>query len=155
VTFLFTDIEGSTALLERLGRDRYAALLEQHRELLRVTVEAQGGAEVDATGDSLLAVFASAGSAVAVAVAAQRTLAAQSWPADAEVRVRMGLHTGEATLGGDGYVGIAVHRGRRVCEAAHGGQILVSSTTHGIVGADPPDGVGFKDIGEVRLAGFE
>jgi class 3 adenylate cyclase/DNA-binding CsgD family transcriptional regulator len=155
VTFLFSDIEGSTALLERLGRDRYGALLEQHRELLRATIEAGGGAEVDATGDSVLAVFASAGSAVAAAVAAQRALAGQSWPADAEVRVRMGLHTGEATLGRDGYVGIAVHRGRRVCEAAHGGQILVSSTTHGIVGADPPDGVGFKDTGEVRLAGFE
>jgi class 3 adenylate cyclase/DNA-binding CsgD family transcriptional regulator len=155
VTFLFTDIEGSTRLLERLGRDRYGEALARQRELLRRAIEAAGGAEVDATGDSLLAVFTSAGGAVAGAVAAQRALAAANWPADAEVRVRMGLHTGEATPGRDGYVGIAVHRGRRVCEAAHGGQILVSSATHAIVAADAPEGIGFKAVGEVRLAGFE
>jgi class 3 adenylate cyclase/DNA-binding CsgD family transcriptional regulator len=155
VTFLFTDIEGSTRLLDRLGRDRYGPLLEQQRELLRDVVEAGGGAQVDATGDSLLAVFSSAGGAVAAAVAAQRALAGERWPADADVHVRMGLHSGEATVGRDGYVGIAVHRGRRVCEAAHGGQILVSSATHAIVAADPPDGIGFKEVGEVRLAGFE
>jgi class 3 adenylate cyclase/DNA-binding CsgD family transcriptional regulator len=155
VTFLFTDIEGSTRLLERLGRDRYGELLEQQRELLREVVEAGGGAEVDATGDSLLAVFSSAGAAVAASVAAQRALTEERWQADAAVRVRMGLHTGEASLGRDGYVGIAVHRGRRVCEAAHGGQILVSSATHAVVAADPPDGLGFREVGEVRLAGFE
>jgi class 3 adenylate cyclase/DNA-binding CsgD family transcriptional regulator len=155
VTFLFTDIEGSTRLLDRLGRDRYRPLLERQRVLLRAAVEAGGGAEVDSTGDSLLAVFASAGGAVAAAVEAQRALAAEQWPGDADVRVRMGLHTGEATLGGDGYVGIAVHRGRRVCEAGHGGQVLVSSATHAIVAADPPAGIGFSEIGEVRLAGFE
>jgi class 3 adenylate cyclase/DNA-binding CsgD family transcriptional regulator len=155
VTFLFTDIEGSTRLLERLGRDRYGQLLEQEREFLGATVEAGGGAEVDATGDSLLAVFSSAGAAVAAAVAAQRALVAQLWPADADVRVRMGLHTGEATLGREGYLGIAVHRGSRVCEAAHGGQVLVSSATHAVVAADPPDGLGFREVGEVRLAGFE
>lgn len=155
VTFLFTDIEGSTRLLERLGRERYGGLLTRQRELLREAVEAGGGAEVDATGDSLLAVFSSAGGAVAAAVAAQRVLAEQQWPADAEVRVRMGLHTGEATLDRGGYVGIAVHRGRRVCDAAHGGQVLVSSATHAVVAADPPDGIGFSDVGEVRLAGFE
>jgi LuxR family maltose regulon positive regulatory protein len=155
VTLLFTDIEGSTRLLERLGRDRYGPLLEQQRELLRDAIEAGGGAEVDATGDSLLAVFSSAGGAVAAAAAGQRALAAGRWPADAEVRVRIGLHTGEASLGRDGYVGIAVHRGRRVCEAAHGGQILVSSATHAIIAADPPDGIGFREVGEVRLAGFE
>jgi class 3 adenylate cyclase len=155
VTFLFTDIEGSTRLLDRLGRDHYGQLLEQQRQLLRGAVAAGGGAEVDATGDALLAVFSSAGGAVAAAVAAQRLLAEQQWPAKAEVRVRMGLHTGEATLGRDGYVGIAVHRGERVCEAAHGGQILVSSATHAIVAADPPDGIGLREVGEVRLAGFQ
>jgi class 3 adenylate cyclase/DNA-binding CsgD family transcriptional regulator len=155
VTFLFTDIEGSTRLLERLGRDPYGRLLEQQRELLREAVDSGGGAEVDATGDSLLGAFASVEGAVAAAVAAQRALAAAQWPAEAEVRVRMGLHTGEATLGRDGYVGIAVHRGRRVCEAAHGGQILVSSATHAIVAADRPDGIAFKEVGEARLAGFE
>ena len=155
VTFLFTDIEGSTRLLERLGRDRYGPLLEQQREVLRGAIEAGSGAEVDATGDSLLAVFSSAGSAVAAAVSAQRALAAERWPGEVEPRVRMGLHTGEATLGRDSYVGIAVHRGRRVCEAAHGGQILVSSATHAIVAGEPPDGVGFREVGEVRLSGFE
>src|SRR5581483_6511187 len=155
ITFLFTDIEGSTRLLERLGRDRYRRLLEEEREVLRTAVEAAGGAEVDATGDSLLAVFASAAAAVAAAVAAQRALDEKRWAADAEVRVRMGLHTGEATHGRDGYVGIAVHRGRRVCEAGHGGQILVSSATQAVVAAEPPDGIRFRDVGEVRLAGFE
>jgi len=155
VTFLFTDIEGSTRLLDRIGRDRYARLLDQHREALRAAVGAGGGAEVDATGDSLLAVFSSAGAAVGASLTAQRALAGQRWPADAEVRVRMGLHTGEATVGESGYVGIAVHRGRRVCEAAHGGQVLVSSATHAVIAADPPDGIGFKEVGEVRLAGFE
>ena len=155
VTFLFTDIEGSTRLLERVGRDRYGALLERHRTVLRGAVEASGGAQVEATGDSLLGVFSNVGGAVAAAVAAQRALVAERWPADAEVRVRMGLHTGEAVLGRDGYVGLAVHRGQRVCDAAHGGQILVSSATHAILAADPPEGIGFRDAGEVRLAGFE
>ncbi len=155
VTFLFTDIEGSTRLLDRLGRDDYGELLEQQRQVLRGVVEAGGGAEVDVTGDALLAVFSSAGGAVAASVAAQRLLAGQRWPADAEVHVRMGLHTGEATLGRDGYVGIAVHRGERVCEAAHGGQILVSSATQAIVAGDPPDGIGFREVGDVRLAGFD
>jgi class 3 adenylate cyclase/DNA-binding CsgD family transcriptional regulator len=155
VTFLFTDIEGSTRLLDRLGRGSYGEALERQRELLRGAVEAGGGAQVDATGDALLAVFASAGGAVAAAVAAQRALAAERWPEEAHLRVRMGLHTGEASLGRDGYVGISVHRGRRVCEAAHGEQILVSSATHAIVAADPPDGVAFRAVGEVRLAGFE
>jgi class 3 adenylate cyclase/DNA-binding CsgD family transcriptional regulator len=152
---LFTDIEASTQLLERLGRDAYGRVLERQRELLREAVAAAGGAEVDVTGDSLLAVYASAGGAVGSAVAAQRAIAAEAWPADAEVRVRMGLHTGEATIGRDGYVGIALHRGRRVCEAAHGGQILVSSATHAVVAADPPDAIAFREVGEVRLAGFE
>ena len=155
VTFLFTDIEGSTRLLERLGRERYGRLLERQRELLRRAVAAASGVEVDATGDALLAVFSSSGGAVGAAVAAQRALAEERWPAEANLRVRMGLHTGEATLARDGYVGIAVHRGQRVCEAAHGGQILLSSATHAIVAADPPDAVGFKEVGEVRLAGFE
>lgn len=155
MTFLFTDVEGSTGLLERLGRERYGGLLERQRELLREAVAAAGGAEVDATGDSLLAVFSSSGGAVGAAVSAQRALAGERWPEDADVRVRMGLHTGEATLGRGGYVGIAVHRGQRVCEAAHGGQVLLSSATHAVVAADPPDAVGFKEIGDVRLAGFE
>jgi class 3 adenylate cyclase/DNA-binding CsgD family transcriptional regulator len=155
LTFLFTDIEGSTRLLGRLGRDPYAEVLERHRTLLRAAVESGAGREVDATGDSLLAVFSSAAAAVNAAVDAQRALAAEGWTGGVEPRVRIGLHTGEATVGDGGYVGIAVHRGRRVCEAAHGGQILISSATHAILAADAPAGIGFKDVGEARLAGFE
>jgi class 3 adenylate cyclase/DNA-binding CsgD family transcriptional regulator len=155
VTFLFADIEGSTRLLGSLGRDRYGELLEAHRELLRGAVTAGGGLEVGSEGDSIFGVFPSAGSAAGAAVEAQRALAAHAWPGGVELRVRMGLHTGEASLTEQGYIGIAVHRARRVCEAAHGGQILVSSATHAVVAADPPDGIGFTEIGEVRLAGFE
>lgn len=155
VTFLFTDIEGSTGLLDRLGRGVYGELLQTHRRLLREAVSGSGGTEVDEQGDALLAAFGSAGGAIGAAVTAQRAIAAEDWPTGVELRVRMGLHTGEATVAGDRYVGIALHRGRRVCDAAHGGQILVSSATHAIVAADPPDAVRFKEVGEVRLAGFD
>ncbi len=155
VTFLFTDIEGSTRLLESIGRDRYGELLEAHRDVLRAAFTQADGVEVDTQGDSLLAAFSSSGGGVSAAVGAQRALAAQAWPGDVQVRVRMGLHTGEASLSDERYVGIAVHRGRRVCEAAHGGQILVSSATQAIVAADPPEGIGLREVGEVRLAGFE
>ncbi len=155
MTFLFTDIEGSTRLLERLGRDRYGALLEGHRALLRGAIGGAGGVEVDTQGDALFAVFAGAGDAVHAAVSAQRELAAYEWPAGVELRVRIGIHTGEAGVAEQGYVGLAVHRGRRVCDACHGGQILVSSATHAIVAADPPQGVQFDDVGEVRLPGFD
>src|SRR5919106_2463224 len=132
VTFLFTDIERSTHLLERLGPDEYGEALETHREVLRRAVNEAGGVEVDSQGDSLFAVFASASGAVRAAVRAQRDLASHEWPAGAELRVRMGVHTGEASLARQGYVGIAVHRARRVCEAGHGGQIIRSSATPGI-----------------------
>ena len=155
VTFLFTDIEGSTGLLDRLGRGVYGELLQRHRGLLREAVSGSGGTEVDEQGDALLAAFGSAGGAIGAALTAQRAIVAEDWPAGVELRVRMGLHTGEATVAGDGYVGIALHRGRRVCDAAHGGQILVSSATHAIVAADPPEAVTFREVGEVRLAGFD
>ena len=155
VTFLFTDIEGSTRLLERLGRDRYREVLEAHRELLRRAIEEAGGVEVDSHGDSLFAAFASANKAVLAAVNAQRDLTAHEWPAGAGLRIRIGLHTGEASLAKQGYVGIAVHRGRRVCEACHGGQIAMSSATQAIVAAEPREGVRLRDLGEVRLAGFD
>jgi class 3 adenylate cyclase/DNA-binding CsgD family transcriptional regulator len=156
VTFLFTDIEGSTSLLDQLGRDGYGELLQTHRTLLRNAVAAASGLEVDEQGDALLAVFTSAGAAVTAAVSAQRALAEHEWPEAVELRVRMGLHTGEAALTGDRYVGIAVHRGRRVCEAAHGGQVLLSSATRTVLGSELPAGVEkLRDLGEVRLAGFE
>ena len=154
VTFLFTDIEGSTQLLERLGPVEYGEALEAHRGTIRRAVNGEHGVEIDSQGDSVFAVFASASGSVRAAVRAQRDLASHEWPGGAELRVRMGVHTGEANLGPHGYVGIAIHRARRVCEAGHGGQILVSSATRGILSAEPHS-VRLRDLGEVRLPGFD
>jgi class 3 adenylate cyclase len=155
VTFICTDIAESTRLLERLGRDLYGEVLLAHRELLRGAIADAGGVEVDSHGDSLFAAFGGAGDAVRGAVASQRAVAAHQWPAGAQLRVRMGVHTGEASVTEEGYVGMAVYRGRRVCEAAHGGQIVASSATHAIVAADAPPCIAFRDLGEVSLAGFD
>jgi class 3 adenylate cyclase len=154
VTFLCTDIEGPTRALERLGPAEYGRVLDTHRELLLRAINEAGGAEVDSQGDSLFAVFVSATAAIRAAVSAQRDLASHQWPSGAEVRVRMGLHTGEARSAERGYVGIAVHRARRVFEAGDG-QMVVSSATHAIVAAEPPQGVRLQDLGEVRLPGFD
>src|SRR5437763_4470410 len=121
VTFLFTDIEGSTRLLQQLGRERYGELLARHNELLRSVFEQHGGIEVDRQGDGFFAVFRSAGAAVVAAAEGQRALALEEWPAAASVRVRMGLNTGEAAFGDGGYVGLAIHLAARVGAAARGG----------------------------------
>src|SRR5215831_12772421 len=126
VTFLFTDIEGSTALLQRLGDHRYADVLEEHRRLLRDAFAEGHGQEVDTQGDAFLVVFARARDALAAAVAAQRALIKHAWPDDAPLRVRMGLHTGEPVSGSGDYVGLDVHRAARICAAGHGSQILIS-----------------------------
>jgi predicted ATPase/class 3 adenylate cyclase len=138
VTFLFTDIEGSTRLLEELG-DGYAGLLEEHRETVRRAIAEHDGVEVDTQGDAFFVAFGSARDAVNAAADVQGTLAPSA------ARVRIGLHTGEATVGPDGYVGIDVHRAARICAAAHGGQILVSQSTRDLV--DWPT----RDLGEHRL----
>src|SRR5262249_59542906 len=114
-----TDIEGSTRLLQQLG-DRYTDVLAQHDRLLRAAVDAHGGRVVDTQGDAFFVAFGRAADAVTAAAAAQRALAAHRWPDDAEPRVRMGLHTGEPTSSGGGYVGLDVHRGARICAAGHG-----------------------------------
>ncbi|MDR7419329.1 MAG: adenylate/guanylate cyclase domain-containing protein [Armatimonadota bacterium] len=150
VTFLFTDIEGSTRLLQRLG-SRYDRLLEEHRRLIRTAVEAEGGHEVSTEGDAFFVVFASAARAVAAAVAAQRALTDFAWPEDAIVRVRMGVHTGEGTPAAGDYVGLDVHRAARICAAAHGGQILVSHATRALVEANLPTGIILRSMGEHRL----
>ena len=150
VTFLFTDIEGSTKLLERLG-DRYAAVLSEHRRLIREAFDARGGQEIDTQGDAFFFCFERARDAVAAAVAAQRALAAHQWPDGTELRVRMSLHTGEPVVGEEGYVGIDVHRAARICAAGHGGQVLLSATTAALVSGAMPDGVSKRDLGEVRL----
>jgi class 3 adenylate cyclase len=150
VTFLFTDIEGSTRLLESLG-DRYAETLADHRRLLRAAFEQAGGREVDTEGDAFFVAFARAKDAVAAAVAAQRALASYPWSDAQEVRVRMGIHTGEPTVTAEGYVGADVHRGARICSAGHGGQVLVSQTTRDLLGDDSPEGAVLRDLGEHRL----
>ncbi len=151
VTFLFTDVQGSTRLLERLGRDGYGRLLAEHHRLLRESFTRHRGFEVDTQGDAFFVVFGTAGDAIAAAVAAQRALAGHDWPDDARPRVRMGLHTGEALLSERRYVGVAVHRAQRVSAAGHGGQVLLSSPTREMVEDELPPGVGVRDLGEHRL----
>src|SRR3954469_15375008 len=150
VTFLFTDIEGSTRLLEEL-REAYAVLLADQRMLLRAAFEQWGGFEVDTQGDSFFVAFGRASDALACAVAAQRTIAAHQWPNGVAVRIRMGLHTGEPIVQRTGYVGMDVHRAARVAAAGHGGQILVSQSTRELVAADLPDGVTLRSLGRHRL----
>jgi class 3 adenylate cyclase len=154
VTFLFSDIEESTDLLRRVGDDVFAVIRGDHRRLLRDAFAAHGGSEIDTAGDGFFIAFESARSAAAAAVRAQLALAAFTWPADAEVRVRMGIHTAEPHLAEDGYVGVGVHRAARICEAARGGQILVSNATAGIIEDADLAGVELLDLGEHRLKGL-
>jgi class 3 adenylate cyclase len=150
VTFLFTDIEGSTKLLQQLG-DGYAAVVADHRRILRETFGAAGGREVDTQGDAFFYSFQRARDAVRAAVEGQRALAEHDWPHGAEVRVRMGLHTGEPAVGDEGYVGLDVVRAARICSAGHGGQVLLSESTRALVGSDLPEGVSIRDLGEQKL----
>lgn len=151
VTFLFTDIEGSTALLQRLGDARYADVLAEHRQLVRNAFAERQGHEVDTQGDAFLVAFSRARDAVSAAVAAQRALTSHAWPDGTSLRVRMGLHTGEPLSRSGDYVGLDVHRAARVAAAGHGGQVLVSDATHGLVAKDLPEGVELRDLGEHRL----
>jgi WD40 repeat protein/class 3 adenylate cyclase len=153
VTLMFTDIEGSTKLLERL-RDRYAVVLEQHRDLMRAGFERWGGYEVDTQGDSFFVAFASAGAAVACAIQVQRALASHEWPEQVSVLVRIGIHTGEPILAPTGYIGVDVHRGARIGAAAHGGQILVSAATNDALESLPVEGVEMVPIGVQRFKGL-
>jgi class 3 adenylate cyclase len=149
VTFLFTDIEGSTTLIRELG-DGYGDVLSEHRRLLREHLGA-AGREIDTQGDAFFFSFARARDAIAGAVAAQRALAAHEWPGGAEVRVRMGLHTGEPSVGAEGYHGLDVVRAARICSAGHGGQILMSETTRALLGNDLPEGAHVVDLGRQQL----
>jgi class 3 adenylate cyclase/DNA-binding CsgD family transcriptional regulator len=150
VTVLFTDIEGSTQLLKKL-RDRYGGVLADHHRLLRDAFAAHGGYEMGTAGDAFFVAFPRARDAVEAAVDAQRALVGHIWPDGLECRVRMGLHTGEPTLGEDGYRGIVMHRGARIADAAHGGQILLSSSTAELLQDDLPDGVSLAVLGERQL----
>ena len=150
VTFVFTDIAGSTELLKRLG-DGYAEVLAEHRRFIRDEFAVRGGQEIDTQGDAFFFCFERARDAVAAAVAAQRALAAHAWPEGTDLRVRMSLHTGEPVVGEEGYVGIDVHRAARICAAGHGGQVLLSATTAALVSGALPDGVSKRDLGAVHL----
>lgn len=150
VTFLFSDIEGSTRLLKQLG-DRWAAALGDHNRIMRDAFSATGGHEVDRQGDSFFAVFPRARNAVAAAVKGQRDLAAHDWPDGKGLRVRMALHTCEPVVGEEGYLGLDVVRAARMCSLAKGGQVLISDTTRALVRESELEGVTLRDAGEHTL----
>ncbi len=147
VTFLFSDIEGSTKLAHRLG-DGYAAVLNEQRRLLRGVFAQWEGKEVDTAGDGFFVAFERARNALGAAVECQRVVASGSWPESVTIKIRMGLHTGEPTSNEQQYVGMDVHRASRICSVGHGGQILLSHTTRALVVNDLPAGVSLKDLGE-------
>ncbi|MEX1277983.1 MAG: AAA family ATPase, partial [Chloroflexota bacterium] len=150
MTFLFTDIEGSTRLVQALG-DRYRELIDLHGSVVRGAVAAEGGIQFGSEGDAVFAVFDDAARGVAAGVATQRALAAALWPDGAEVRVRIGIHTGQGTLGGDNYIGLDVHRAARIAAAGHGGQVVLSGATRSLVEGALPEGVRLRDLGPHRL----
>jgi predicted ATPase/class 3 adenylate cyclase len=150
VSFLFTDIQGSTDAAQRLG-DRWPAVLERHNALLAAAVTESGGTVFGTEGDAVFAAFETAPRAVAAAVAAQRALAAEPWPEGSPVRVRMGIHSGEGTVSGETYVGIDVHRAARIANAGHGGQVLISAATRLLAESALTDGVTLRELGEYRL----
>ena len=147
LTFLFTDLENSTRLVRELG-DGYPALLADSRRLQREAIEAAGGEEIDCRADEIFARFEDAPAAVRAALAAQRAFAEHEWPDGARVRVRMGIHTGTASIGDDGYTGLDVHRGARISQAAHGGQVLLSDATRTLVQAP------VRELGDFDLTGL-
>jgi len=153
VTFLLTDIEGSTGLLQRLG-DRYAALLADVRAMIRLSVGRAGGREVDARADEFFAVFDRAPKALEAALSIERSAGGRAWPDGVEVKIRIGIHGGRPTLTDAGYVGLAVHTVARICSVAHGGQILLSAATRNVVGRARPAGIRFRSLGSHRLRGL-
>lgn len=152
VTFLLTDIEGSTTLVERLDA-RYGKLVSAVRQAMRRATRSAGGHEIDARGDEFFAVFADAPSALQAALAIQRATQAGPWPHGADVRVRMGLHSGRPTLTETGYVGLAVHTTARICYGAHGGQIVLSAATRALL-EPPADGIRLTSLGAWRFQGL-
>jgi class 3 adenylate cyclase len=153
ITYLLTDIEGSTELLARLG-DRYARLLADVRRVVRAAVRRAGGHDVSARGDDVFAVFERAHSALDAAVAIQREMRAGSWPGEFDVRLRIGLHRGRPALTDSGYVGLSVHAAARICFAAHGGQIVMSSAVRRAVLECRPEWLGLRPLGAWRFRGL-
>ena len=154
VTFLFSDIEESTRLVQELDSPTYRKVLEQHHHLLRTEFEVHGGIERGTQGDGFLVIFKDASSAVSAAVAVQRSLHAFPWPVGAAVRVRIGIHSGAGILGGDDYVGVDINLAARIAAAAHGGQVLISQATRALTERALQEGVEFRDLGEHHLKGL-
>jgi class 3 adenylate cyclase len=151
VTLLFTDIEGSTRLLQRLGAADYGRLVADHHRLLRASIAACEGVAVKTEGDSFFAVFPDARQAVTAAVDAQRSIAGHDWPQGASVAVRMGIHSGEVDLAEGEYVGLDVHRAARISDAGHGGQVLISEQTQELIRGSLRDRLRLRDLGIHRL----
>jgi class 3 adenylate cyclase len=150
VTFAFTDIEGSTSLLKQLGDD-YATVLSDHRRLVRDTFTTYDGVEIDRQGDAFFFAFVRARDAVTAAAEVQRAHVAHEWPGGSDVRMRIGLHTGEPTVGEEGYLGLDVVRAARLCGACEGGHVLLSEATRALVGTTLPPGVSVFPLGERHL----
>src|SRR6266516_2137155 len=150
ITLLFTDIEGSTRLLQQLG-ERYADVLAECRQLLRTAFHQWNGHEIDTQGDSFFIVFARATDAISAAMDMQRAPAAHAWPDGVTIAVRLGLHTGEPLRIAEGYVGLDVHHAARIVSVGHGRQVLLSQTTCELVKQNLPDRVSLRDLGEHRL----
>ena len=131
--------------------ERYAGVLAAQQRLLREAFVAAGGREIDSQGDAFFVVFGRAKDAIAAAVAAQRALASHDWPGGVQVRVRMGMHTGEPSVAGERYIGLSVHRAARICAAAHGGQILLSQASYAVLVDEALPDITFRDVGEYRL----
>ena len=153
VTFLMTDIEGSTTLLRRLG-DGYGDVLDRVRAIQRRSIARRGGREIDVRADELFAVFEDASAAVEAAVEIQRSLAAEVWPDENRVRVRAGIHSGRPTLTQTGYIGLAVHTAARVCTVAHGSQVVVTEEARSAVERSGPAGLRLRPLGEHHLRGL-
>ncbi len=149
VTFLFTDVEGSTALAHRLAHD-FQDILVDHRGLVRSAVAESNGVEIDVRGDEFFVAFEDAAAAARAAIAAQLAISAHDWPQDVELRIRMGMHTGEAIYADKDYLGVDVHKAARICFAGHGGQILLSEATHELV----PEELERRELGSYRLRGL-
>jgi ABC-type transport system substrate-binding protein/class 3 adenylate cyclase len=150
VTFLFTDIEGSTRLV-RAFKERWPEVRSAHRKIVRAAFEAHGGDEVDTQGDSFFYVFGRARDAALAAADAHRALDAHEWPEGGEVRIRIGMHTGEPVMSEEGYHGIGVHRAARIMAAGHGGQVLLSEATAAVLGDEEVAGIGLRDLGRHQL----
>jgi class 3 adenylate cyclase len=153
VTFLMTDVESSTGLVAELADD-YGPVLSDVRRIIRDKVRKAGGYEVEVHGDEFLGVFASAPAALEAAVMIQRRMADKAWPTRRPVKVRIGIHRGHPTMSDGAYIGLSVHAVARLCQAAHGGQIVVSRSAQGAIGDHVPEGIKFRSLGRHRLRGF-